>query len=221
MCLRLFLCAFLLLMLVSAGLNSVIERTLLAWWQLRQAPTFSPVFGLSTFLMDGAKLFAKASCMLEFRLGMASFSVLHSFLLVSLMLVCSFVCPIHSALSFHTLVPCCSAAESFALDLRHIRIRIIFCWTCCSASNLNLRRTHLFSTIVVIKVGVRIFCLFGLLRVLFTRVLENFGCGFCILRSGIQRHAHLVALAFVLLMLPNRLLLILAPILCAFSFGVS
>ena len=69
MCLRLFLCAFLLLMLVSAGLNSVIERTLLAWWQLRQAPTFSPASGLSTFLMDGAKLFAKASCMLEFRLG--------------------------------------------------------------------------------------------------------------------------------------------------------
>ena len=31
----------------------------------------------------------------------------------------------------------------------------------------------------------------------------------------------LVALALVLLMLPNRLLLILAPILCAFSFGVS
>ena len=92
---------------------------------------------------------------------------------------------------FHTLVPCCSAAESFALDLRHIRIRIIFCWTCCSASNLNLRRTtHLFSTIVVIKVGGRLFCLFGLLRLLFTRVLENFGCGFCILRSGIQRHAH-------------------------------
>ena len=69
LCLCLFPCAFLLLMLVSAGLNSVIERTLLAWWQLRQAPTFSPVFGLSTFLMDGAKLFAKASCMLEFRLG--------------------------------------------------------------------------------------------------------------------------------------------------------
>lgn len=92
---------------------------------------------------------------------------------------------------FHTLVPCCSAAESFALDLRHIRIRIIFCWTCCSASNLNLRRTtHLFSTIVVTEVVGRLFCLFGLLRVLFTRVLENFGCGFCILRSGIQRHAH-------------------------------
>ena len=92
---------------------------------------------------------------------------------------------------FHTLVPCCSAAESFALDLRHIRIRIIFCWTCCSASNLNLRRTaHLFSTIVVTEVVGRLFCLFGLLRVLFTRVLENFGCGFCILRSGIQGHAH-------------------------------
>ena len=29
----------------------------------------SPASGLSTFLMDGAKLFAKASCMLEFRLG--------------------------------------------------------------------------------------------------------------------------------------------------------
>ena len=122
---------------------------------------------------------------------MASFSVLHSFLLVSLMLVCSFVCPIHSAMSFHTLVPCCSAAESFALDLRPIRIHIIFCWTCCSASNLNLRRTtHLFSTIVVTEVVGRLFCLFGLLRVLFTRVLENFGCGFCILRSGIQGHAH-------------------------------
>ena len=60
---------FLLLMLVAAGLNSVIERTLLAWWQLRQAPTMSPAFGFSTFLMDGAKLFAKASCFLEFRLG--------------------------------------------------------------------------------------------------------------------------------------------------------
>ena len=59
---------------------------------------------------------------------------------------------------FYTLVPCCSAAESFALDLRHIRIHIIFCWTCCSASNLNLRRTtHLFSTSVVIKVGGRLF----------------------------------------------------------------
>ena len=76
-------------------------------------------------------------------------------------------------------------------DLRHIRIRIIFCWTCCSASNLNLRRTtHLFSTIVVTEVVGRLFCLFGLLCLLFTRVLENFGCGFCILRSGIQGHAH-------------------------------
>ena len=74
---------------------------------------------------------------------------------------------------------------------RHIRIRIIFCWTCCSASNLNLRRTtHLFSTIVVTEVVGRLFCLSGLLRLLFTRVLENFGCGFCILRSGIQGHAH-------------------------------
>ena len=70
LCLCLFPCAFLLLMLVSAGLNSVIERTLLAWWQLRQAPTFSPVFGLSTFLMDGAKLFAHA--------GIPSWIWLHS-----------------------------------------------------------------------------------------------------------------------------------------------
>ena len=57
-------------------------------------------------------------------------------------------------------------------------------------SNLNLRTTHLFSTIVVIKVGGRLCCLFGLLHLLFTRVLENFGCDFCILRSGIQGHAH-------------------------------
>ena len=131
-------------------------------------------------------------CILEFRLGMASFSVLHSFLLVSLMSVCSFVCPIHSALSFHTLVPCCSAAESFALDLRHIRIRIIFCWTCCSAS--NRRTTHLFSTIVVIKVGGRLFCLFGLLRLLFTRVLENF-IPLMLLYFSIQIIAYLLLLA--------------------------
>ena len=67
---------FHLLMLVSAGLNSVIERTLLAWWQLRQAPTFSPVFGLSTFLMDDAKLLSKLSECWNSVLGMASFSVL-------------------------------------------------------------------------------------------------------------------------------------------------
>ena len=113
---------------------------------------------------------------------MASFSLLHYFLLVSLMLVCSFVCPIHSALSFHTLVPCCSAALLLIFGIFAL---------CCSASNLNLRRTtHLFLTIVVTEVVGRLFCLFGLLRVLFTRVLENFGCGFCILRSGIQGHAH-------------------------------
>ena len=105
MCLRLFLCAFLLLMLVSTGLNSVIERTLLAWWQLRQAPTFSPASRLSTFLMDGAKLFAKASCMLEFRLGYGFILCAASFASSYFAVVFSFahvglVRPFHLALSF-------------------------------------------------------------------------------------------------------------------------
>ena len=55
---------------------------------------------------------------------------------------------------------------------------------------------------------------------LFTRVLEKLWLWLCILRSGIKGTPILVALALVLL-LPNRLLLIIAPILCAFSFGVS
>ena len=62
----------------------------------------------------------------------------------------------------------------------------------------------LFWCSAVTKVGERrMFCLLHC----FSLAFENFGCGFC--------------LALVLLMLPNRLLLILAPILSAFSFGVS
>ena len=60
-------------------------------------------------------------------------------------------------------------------------------WSCVHSQLIwTLMILTYFSPIVVTKVGERLFCLFGLLRLLFASVLGNFDCGFCILRSGIQ-----------------------------------
>ena len=73
----------------------------------------------------------------------------------------------------------------------------------------------------MIKVGGRLFCLFGLLSCFSLAFWKILAVAFAFSVVGSKGTPILVALALVLLMLPNRLLLIIAPILCAFSFGVS
>ena len=50
-----------LVLLISSGISSSLERVLLASTQQRQSPINALLFGLSNFLLDGIKLFLKAT----------------------------------------------------------------------------------------------------------------------------------------------------------------
>ena len=153
-------------------------------------------------------------CILEFRLVWLSFSCCILFSSVSLY-VDLFFCLSNSLqlCLFYMFVPCCSAAESFALDLRHICIRSIFVGRVVLPRILiSAALRTLFSTIVVIKVGGRLFWLFGLCVCFFHSAFwKILAVAFAFSVVGSKGTPILVALALVLLMLPNRLLLILAP----------
>lgn len=56
--------------LLVSGICSAVERLLLAAIQFRQSPGTTPVFGLLTLVLDGLKLFGKASADNQARIGM-------------------------------------------------------------------------------------------------------------------------------------------------------
>ena len=48
-----------LIFLISSGVSSALERSLLAATQQRQSPSIATFFGISNFILDGIKLFSK------------------------------------------------------------------------------------------------------------------------------------------------------------------
>ena len=69
-----------LILLISSGICSVLERTLLATFQQRQSPANASLFGISNLVLDGLKLFGKVAGEINFRTSSITILFLVGFL---------------------------------------------------------------------------------------------------------------------------------------------
>ena len=76
-----------LVLLVSSGICSSVERALLASSQQRQSPANQPLFGLTNFAADGVKLFAKVLASFSFSSSLSAvFLVVFSLFAICLLI---------------------------------------------------------------------------------------------------------------------------------------